>query len=75
MKKALLVLNDRERVLEAANQFVELIKDNYRDYYVHILYVDPDCFELHPEPGVCFWIPGRDLIAELAKIRKKIMNP
>ncbi|MHB1044011.1 MAG: hypothetical protein ACYC0Q_14390 [Eubacteriales bacterium] len=74
MKKALLVLNDHKKALDAANRFVELIKANNRDYYVHILYVDPDCFELHPESGVCFWMPGRDLIAELTSIRKKIMS-
>lgn len=74
MKKALLVLNDRRKALEATNQFVEFIKENSSHYYVHILYVDPDCFELHPEPGVCFWIPGRELIVELTGIRKKIMG-
>ena len=74
MKKALLVLNDQKRALHAAGHFVELIRENPSRYYVHILYVDPDCFELHPELGVCFWIPDRELIAELTSIRKKVMD-
>lgn len=74
MKKALLVLNDYGKALKASKQFVEMVKDSSSYDRVDILYVDPDCSELHPEPGVCFWIPDRELSAELARIREVILQ-
>lgn len=73
-KKALLVLNNYKNAINATNKFIEIIKNDSSNCKIHVLYIDPDCSELHPDAGVCFWMPYRELNEELIKIRHQIMN-
>lgn len=74
MTKVLLIVKNTEHARDAAEHVVDLIRHNPYKYDVDVLYVAPDCWQLYPQPGVCFWIPKEELQIKINEKKQLLTN-